>query len=66
MADKALTVNKLIKELTEMKKLGLADAIIVAEGCDCENEAVRVEAGKTMRFINGEVVTAKMVRIAIA
>lgn len=66
MADKALTVNKLIKELTEMKKLGLADAIIVAEGCDCENEAVRVEAGKTMRFINGKVVTAKMVRIAIA
>jgi hypothetical protein len=65
MANKALTVNKLIKELTEMKKLGLADAIIIAEGCDCDNEAVRVEADKSMTYVDGKLVNTKIVRIAI-
>jgi len=65
MATKALTVNKLIKELTEMKKLGLADAIVVAEGCDCENEAVRVESANSMVYVDDKLVKAKIVRIAI-
>ena len=43
---KPMTVSQLVRKLTEMKKLGLGNAEVVMEGCDCDGKVGTVEATK--------------------
>lgn len=59
--NKDLTVNQLMKKLTEMKKLGLGDAVVVMEGCDCDGKAGTVESKKMTMFDGGHSKATKVV-----